>query len=149
MVKSLPAVQETPGLIPGREDSPEEESSSILAWSIPWIEEAGRLQSMGVAKSWTWLSIWDVCSSLSLPSFGGTRSSGKVRGKQKHQVKKKRPRNPHPFSLTPGASWVGEGRNCHSQWRSELSSPYTGVDLLITKWSPSFCGKVTGWLFCR
>ena len=53
MVKSLPAVQETPGLIPGREDSLEEESSSILAWSIPWIEEAGRLQSMGVAKSRT------------------------------------------------------------------------------------------------
>ena len=53
MVKSLPAVQETPGLIPGREDSLEEESSSILAWSIPWIEEAGRLQSMGVAKSQT------------------------------------------------------------------------------------------------
>ena len=30
--------------------------SSILAWIIPWTEEPGRLQSMGVAKSWTWLS---------------------------------------------------------------------------------------------
>ena len=25
--------------------------SSILAWRIPWSEEPGRLQSMGVAKS--------------------------------------------------------------------------------------------------
>ena len=27
--------------------------SSTLAWKIPWTEEPGRLQSMGVAKSWT------------------------------------------------------------------------------------------------
>ena len=30
--------------------------SSVLAWRIPWAEEPGRLQSMGVTKSWTWLS---------------------------------------------------------------------------------------------
>ena len=30
--------------------------SSTLAWEIPWTEEAGRLQSMGVATSWTRLS---------------------------------------------------------------------------------------------
>ena len=30
--------------------------SSTLAWKIPWAEKPGRLQSMGVAKSWTWLS---------------------------------------------------------------------------------------------
>ena len=39
----------------GREDALEEEMathSSILAWKIPWIEEPGRLQSMG-SKSWT------------------------------------------------------------------------------------------------
>ena len=30
--------------------------SSTLAWKIPWTEEPGRLQSMGVAKSWTRLS---------------------------------------------------------------------------------------------
>ena len=33
--------------------------SSTLAWRIPWMEEPGRLQSMGlqrVAKSWTRLS---------------------------------------------------------------------------------------------
>ena len=30
--------------------------SSILAWEIPWTEEPGRLQSMGLQKSQTWLS---------------------------------------------------------------------------------------------
>ena len=30
--------------------------SSTLAWKIPWTEEPGRMQSMGVAKSWTRLS---------------------------------------------------------------------------------------------
>ena len=39
-----------PGLTLGPEDSLEEEMasrSSILAWKIPWMEEPGRLQSMG------------------------------------------------------------------------------------------------------
>ena len=27
--------------------------SNILAWEIPWIEEPGRLQSIGSQKSWT------------------------------------------------------------------------------------------------
>ena len=26
---------------------------SILAWSIPWTEEPGVLQSMGITQSWT------------------------------------------------------------------------------------------------
>ena len=30
--------------------------SSTLAWKIPWTDEPGRLQSMGSAKSQTWLS---------------------------------------------------------------------------------------------
>ena len=30
--------------------------SSTLAWKIPWTEEPGGLQSMGVAKSWTQLN---------------------------------------------------------------------------------------------
>ena len=30
--------------------------SSILAWEIPFTEETGRLQSMGLQKSWTQLS---------------------------------------------------------------------------------------------
>ena len=28
---------------------------SILAWEIPWTEESGGLQSMGLQKSWTQL----------------------------------------------------------------------------------------------
>ena len=43
-----------PSLIPRREDPLEEEMatlSSIFAWKIPWTEEPGRLQSLGVAKS--------------------------------------------------------------------------------------------------
>ena len=30
--------------------------SSTLTWKIPWMEEPGGLQSMGVVKSWTRLS---------------------------------------------------------------------------------------------
>ena len=48
--KNLPAMQETWVQSLGREDSLEKEMathSSILAWKIPWMEEPGRLQSMG------------------------------------------------------------------------------------------------------
>ena len=31
--------------------------SSFLAWEIPWTEEPGGLQSRGLKKSWTWLSM--------------------------------------------------------------------------------------------
>ena len=30
--------------------------SGLLAWEIPWSEEPGGLQSMGLQKSWTGLS---------------------------------------------------------------------------------------------
>ena len=41
------------GSVLGREDPLEEEMathSSILAWEIPWTEEPGGLQSMGVTQ---------------------------------------------------------------------------------------------------
>ena len=50
MVKNLPAMQETQVGYLGGEDPLEKgmaTHSSILAWRIPWTEEAGRLQSMG------------------------------------------------------------------------------------------------------
>ena len=50
MVKHLPTVWETQVQSLGQEDLLEKEMathSSILAWKIPWMEEAGRLQSMG------------------------------------------------------------------------------------------------------
>ena len=53
MVKNLPAVQETRVLFLGLEDPLEEKMaahSSILAWKIPWREEPGGLQSMGLQK---------------------------------------------------------------------------------------------------
>ena len=58
-VKNLLAMQETWLQSLGREDPLEKEMtthSSILAWKIPWTEEPGRLQSMGLQKSQTQLS---------------------------------------------------------------------------------------------
>ena len=55
MVKCLCAMRET--WVPlGREDALEKDMathSSTLAWKIPWTEEPGRLQSMGIANSET------------------------------------------------------------------------------------------------
>ena len=50
-VKRLPTMQETRVQSLGREDPLEKEMaihSSILAWKIPWMEEPGGLQSMGL-----------------------------------------------------------------------------------------------------
>ena len=49
-VKCLPTMQEIQVQSLGREDLLEKEMtthSNILAWKIPWMEEPGRLQSMG------------------------------------------------------------------------------------------------------
>ena len=54
MIKNLPAIQETWVQSLGWEDTLERgmaTHSSILAWEIPWIEEPGKLQSMGLQKS--------------------------------------------------------------------------------------------------
>ena len=53
-VKNLPAMQETWVQFLGWEDALEKEMethSSILAWKIPWTEEPGGLQSMGLQES--------------------------------------------------------------------------------------------------
>ena len=50
-VKRLPTMQETRVRSLGWEDALEKEMathSSTLAWKIPWMEEPGRLQSMGL-----------------------------------------------------------------------------------------------------
>ena len=54
MIKNLPAIQETwlPSL--DEEESLEKEmatNSSIPAWEIPWTEEPGGLQSMGLQRA--------------------------------------------------------------------------------------------------
>ena len=53
MVKCLPAMWETWVQSLGLEDPLEKEMamhSSTLAWKIPWMEEHGRLQSMGLQR---------------------------------------------------------------------------------------------------
>ena len=52
-VKHLPTMQETRVQSLDWEDPLEKEMathSSILAWEIPWMEEPGRLQSMGLQR---------------------------------------------------------------------------------------------------
>ena len=52
-VDNLPAIQKTWIQSLGQEDPLEEEMathSSILAWRIPWTEEHGGLQSMGLQR---------------------------------------------------------------------------------------------------
>ena len=52
-VKNLPAMQETGVRFLGWEDPLEEgmaTHSSVLAWRIPWTEEPGGLQSMGLQR---------------------------------------------------------------------------------------------------
>ena len=49
-VKNLPAILKTWVQLLGQEDALEKAMaphSSTLAWKIPWMEEPGRLQSMG------------------------------------------------------------------------------------------------------
>ena len=58
-LKCLPPVRETRVRSLGLEDPLEKEvatHSSTLDWKIPWMEDPGRLQFMGVAKDRTQLS---------------------------------------------------------------------------------------------
>ena len=53
MVNHLPAMQETGVWFLGWEGALEKEMathSGILAWKIPWTEEPGRLQSVGLQR---------------------------------------------------------------------------------------------------
>ena len=53
MVKRLPTMRETQVRSLDWEDPLEKEMathSSTLAWKIPWMEERGRLQSMGLQR---------------------------------------------------------------------------------------------------
>ena len=54
MVKNMPAIQETWVQFQGKEDPLEKGMatySSILAWRIPWTEEPGGPQFMGLQES--------------------------------------------------------------------------------------------------
>ena len=68
MVRNLLAMQETSVQSLDWEDPLKKgraTHSNILAWRVPWTEEPGGLQSMGVAKSLTQLS--DLHSGPILP----------------------------------------------------------------------------------
>ena len=59
VIRNPPTKQETWVCSLGQEDPLEKEMathSSTLAWKIPWTEEPGGLQSMGLQESWTQLS---------------------------------------------------------------------------------------------
>ena len=53
MVKNLPAMQETQVQSLGQEDPLEKRMathSSLPAWGVPWTEEPGKLQSVGLSE---------------------------------------------------------------------------------------------------
>ena len=55
MIKNLPPMQETQVRSLGQEDPLEKgmaTHSSILVWRIPWTEEAGGLQSLGLQRDY-------------------------------------------------------------------------------------------------
>ena len=59
VLKNLPVTQEMQIQSLGQEDLLEKDMAthcSILAWEIPRAEEPGRLQYMGLQKSWTQLN---------------------------------------------------------------------------------------------
>ena len=64
MIKNLPVMQETWVRSLGQEVPLEKEMvthSSILAWRIPWTEELGKLQSMGLQRvrhDWATNTLW-------------------------------------------------------------------------------------------
>ena len=63
-LKNLPAIQKTQVRSLGWEDPLEEEMathSSVLAWEIPWTEETGGLQSMGLQRDGYNLATGHTC----------------------------------------------------------------------------------------
>ena len=70
MVKNPPANAGDMGPVPGLGRSPgggHGNHSGILAWRVPWTEEPGGLQSMGVTKSQTQLKqlgTWSMLQKL-------------------------------------------------------------------------------------
>ena len=70
MVKRLPVMQETWIQSQGWKDLPEKEMathSSTLAWKIPWMEEPGRLQSMGLQRDITLLTKIHLVKAMVFP----------------------------------------------------------------------------------
>ena len=94
MVKCLPTMRETQVQSLGQEDLLEKEiatHSSILAWKIPWMEEPGRLQSMGsqrVGHDWV--------TSLHFIFSVKYNTSQPYLGYKKRKIDEEKNRNSHP-----------------------------------------------------
>ena len=118
-VKNPPAMQETQVQSLGWEDPLENgmtSHSSILAWRIPWTEEPGKLQSMGLQRvrhDWAtntftltlnnyyfiveWMSVshlsWPIFMDFLITTFIGKRE------KKRERLKKRSKRNFSYFNL--------------------------------------------------
>ena len=118
MVKNLPAKQETWVQSLGQEDPLEKETathSSILAWKIPWMEEPGRLQSMGsgLENSMNRIAHGVTKSQTQLSNFHFTLFQGFPGG-----TSGKEPACQHRRHKQPGFDpWVGK-----ISWRRALAT---------------------------
>ena len=84
MIKNLPAMQETQVRSLGLEDPLEKGMavhSSILAWRIPWTEEPGGLQSVGLQRirhNWVTNTITTIPITFSSPCWARGKSLWQV-----------------------------------------------------------------------
>ena len=110
-VKHLPTMWETQVQSLGWEDPLEKEmatDSSILAWKIPWMEEPGGLQSMGlqrVGHDWVTELNWTECRRCKRRQFYPL--VGKIPWRRKWQ--------PTPVFM-PGKSHVQGSLTGYSPW---------------------------------
>ena len=156
-VKHLPAMWEIQVLSLGQEDTLEKEMathSSTLAWKIPWMEEPGRLQFMGlqrVGHDWTTSlhftggsdgkeSTHNVGDLGLMPGLGRSPGGGHSNPLQYSCLK-----NPHgQRSLAGYIQYMGLQRVEHN------TSPLNEQICKIL-WCPVVLGKVTFvelWIFC-
>ena len=104
----------------GQEDPLEKEMathSSILTWKSPWMEEPGRLQSMGsqrVRHSWA--------TSLSLSDAGKDRGQKEKRGSEDEMFGWHHQCNEHEPRQTPGNGEGQEGLAVHGAAKSQTQS---------------------------
>ena len=158
MVKHLPAMRETQVWSLGKEDPLEKEMathSSTLAWKIPWMEEPGRLQSMGSRRV-----RHDWATSLSLSHYdGGNEDNGdflqKVPCMHCYTQCPQPCSRPPPTHATTRDSWILMGKSglvscgvtAHFSWVLEhtwfcLCAPRVCFPVLCKFWW--LCGGVNG-----
>ena len=119
MVKHLPAMQETQVLSLGWEDPLEKAMtthSSTLAWKIPWMDEPGKIQSMGwhrVGHDWVTSLLTLGVTCLTFSFFHGIHE--KETPPHLHH-----PAPPHP-ALPGRPDWEG---GCRHSFFFPVAMPY-------------------------